>query len=415
MAYENDTGPNRWGLCSLQGGSFIQKGLLSIGYTGACYFEDSNKSIIIADTPRATGPFNKWEINETGTVFRLTNCSVAALGTASPGDFIMVDNATGVYFNACTFKDMGTFTFQSNGTILGSTFLRCDSVTQGGALFTSCIFDTPNINSTGVAYLDCDDADNIANCQFKSNGTGHAIELAPTGAGPLSFNFSGNLFSSYATGDGDTGNECILVNPDNTGCDITFNVIGGGDTPSIREHPDYAGTFTLVIAPVTLGIIVNSHTGAPMAGARVFVTVANGANFPYNVSVGINSTGDVCTVTHTGHGLSSNDEIMIRKANLGLFNGAKTITVSGPNQYTYPVTGPAGAVTGSPEATFILINNVSDASGYASDTRSYNNDQPIGGWARKSTNLPYYKQAPINGTIDKDSGVTISVQFVLDE
>jgi len=199
MAFQNDTGPNRWGLCSLQGGTFIQKGLLSIGHTGACYFEDSNKAINIDDTPRATGVFNKWEVNGTTTVFSLTNCTVASLGSTSPGDFEMIDNATGVNFNACLFKDMGTFTFLSNGVVVGSTFLRCDTVYQGGSSITETVFSS----SKGLAALYADTVTAISDLSFISQGTGWAIEgFASAG----SYTLNGITYDGYDSGTGASGN-----------------------------------------------------------------------------------------------------------------------------------------------------------------------------------------------------------------
>ena len=198
MAFQNDTGPNRWGLCSLQGGSFLQKGLLSFGWTGAVYFEDANKSINIDDTPRATGVFNRWEVNHVDSVVRLTNCSISALGTTSPGEFEMVDNATGVYFNAVTFKDWGEFTYLSNGETIGSTFLRCGTVHQGGSSITETVFSS----SKGLAALDADTITTISDLSFISQGTGWAIEgFASAG----SYTLNGITYDGYDSGTGSTG------------------------------------------------------------------------------------------------------------------------------------------------------------------------------------------------------------------
>jgi hypothetical protein len=225
MAFQNDTGPNRWGLCSLQGGTFIQKGLLSIGHTGACYFEDSNKAINIDDTPRATGVFNKWEVNGTDTVFSLTNCTVASLGATSPGDFEMVDNATGVTFDACLFKDMGTFTFLSNGTTVGSTFLRCDTVFQGSSSITNTVFSS----SKGSAALSADSVTTISDLSFISQGTGWAIEgFASAG----SYTLNGITYAGYDSGTGSTGNtgdRALHITATSGTATIYYP---GGDSPS---------------------------------------------------------------------------------------------------------------------------------------------------------------------------------------
>lgn len=63
----------------------------------------------------------------------------------------------------------------------------------------------------------------------------------------------------------------------------------------------------------------------------------------------------------------------------------------------------------------VIINTTTNASGQASDVRSYTSSQPISGRVRKSTSSPLYKTGPISGTVDKDSGLTITVQMVSDE
>jgi len=62
-----------------------------------------------------------------------------------------------------------------------------------------------------------------------------------------------------------------------------------------------------------------------------------------------------------------------------------------------------------------IIKAFSDANGEAQDTRTYTADQPIVGWARKSSGAPYYKQSSISGTIDSANGLTLTILMISDE
>jgi hypothetical protein len=62
-----------------------------------------------------------------------------------------------------------------------------------------------------------------------------------------------------------------------------------------------------------------------------------------------------------------------------------------------------------------IIKGFTNASGVITDTRSYASNQPITGWARKGTGSPFYTQASISGTIDKDAGLSLTILMVRDD
>ena len=231
MAAENDyndaiNGYHRWGLFTYQAGSYLWKGLMSLGTTTSPVdFRDSNRFIVIDNNITVNSDFNKIEINDSTSNVEWTNISFTSLGTTSIGDFEMVDNAT-VSMDTCSFTDMGTFIFQSNADISGTTFRRCTSVTQGGATFDGCIFE--NCDSTSSLFVD--DLDEISNCSFQSDGSNHAIELDSNHAGG-SFSLINCSYTDYATSNGSTGNEPIY---NNSGGAVTINVTGG-DYPYYRN------------------------------------------------------------------------------------------------------------------------------------------------------------------------------------
>ena len=63
----NDASSARWGLIQSTTGGYLWKGLMTLGYTSAVDFRDSNKSIFVQDTRKVASGFNKIEIRQTGS------------------------------------------------------------------------------------------------------------------------------------------------------------------------------------------------------------------------------------------------------------------------------------------------------------------------------------------------------------
>lgn len=242
---------NRWGIFSYSNGTYTLQGRLSLGIAGtAVDFRDSNRAIFIKNTEFVTAAFNQIEILNAASRVDWTGISISSLGTLSKGRVIVSANAD-VNIDNCSFTDMDSFSFLSNSTINNTTFRRCGLVTQGAAVLDNCIFDNPS-GAVALVSASTTDVDNITNCTFTSDGTGHAIEL---GGSAATFTFTGNLFIGYAASNGSTGNEAIYVNIA-TGT-VTINISGGGSTPSIRT----AGATVVVNNSKTLtltGLITGS-------------------------------------------------------------------------------------------------------------------------------------------------------------
>ena len=349
LAAWDNTATRRLGLFYPQAGSFLYKGLLSLGTTAASLaFSDANKSIRIDDTPRVLAGFNKIEINNSGSSITWNTINIAGVQTSitgsapvSKGDFEVVDNAT-VSLISCTFVDMGTFTFNDGtnpNTITDCIFRRCETITQGGATFDGCLIT----QSTSSIAMTVDDLAVITDCNFVSDGTGHAIDLG-TIAATQTLNWN-NDASGYAATDGSTGNETLLVNVA-SGQTLTINVGSGYSTPTVYNTG--TGTVNVVSGQVTLTVTVKDiNTGFVIQGARVYVVADSG-----------------------------------------------------------------GALA---QGTVIIDKDLTDVNGQVSDTRSYSGNQPITGVVRYSTNTPFYKTAPVSGTISSASGLNITVQMIPDE
>lgn len=408
IAAENDDTAKRWGLFQAEGIGYLWKGLLSFGNsTNACDFRDSNVNVTIEDTPRTYAAFNRIEISNADSRVDWTGVNFTALNPSglSIGQLEMLDNATVNLIN-CAFTDMSTFIFQSNAVLNTVTFRRCGQVTQGDADIDDCIFD----NSTAAVALLVSDLNLIDNCAFASDGTGHAMELTAAHAGN-SYTLTGCTYTGYASSDGDTGNEVIY---NNSGGAVTIT-IDGGDLPTVMDEP--GSSTTLVSGAVTVQVTVKTATGAIVENARVLVAAADDAGpFPFEEVVTIVNSGTLATVAHTGHGMLTNDKVVISGASHEENNGVFTITRNDDNEYEYTMSGaPGSSPTGTIIATFAALYGLSNASGIVSTSRVYSSDQNVTGWARKGSASPFFKTGPISETVDSADGMTTTAILIGDE
>ena len=273
MAAANDGSTARWGLFQAIPGGYQWKGLMYFGYGALTEFTDSNVNIVIDNTEFVTSSFNRIEINNTSSKINWTNINITALGTVSRGQFEMIDNATEFNDTGGVFTDMDTFIYLSNAVITGKTFRRCGEVTQGGATFSGCVFDSPGenvIDSSGEEFsaLVCSDLDEVSDCEFNSYGFGHAIELTSAHAdssGASPYTLDGCTFTGYASSDGSTGDEAIY---NNSGGHVIINVVNGS-VPSVRNGSGASTSITSSV-PVVITVIDQDNQEVPDARVAVY-------------------------------------------------------------------------------------------------------------------------------------------------
>lgn len=254
MAFYNDEKWNRWGLFQEQSGSYLWKGLMTLGdAASACYFDDANRNINIDITNRTYRNFNRVEIRHASSTINWDGINFVSLRfddyNLSKGQIVVVDNAT-FYAVNCTFTDMDYFYFLSNTEMNTNVFRRSGTIYQQGSLLDGCTIT----NSTSAIAVSSDNIENIKNCDFISRGTGHAIELIASGDGDLILD--GNTFSGYASANGSTGNEAIW---NNSGGWITLNVQNSTSIPSIRNGIGSQTTVQLSVTLTLSGVVSGSE------------------------------------------------------------------------------------------------------------------------------------------------------------
>jgi hypothetical protein len=174
---------------------------------------------------------------------------------------------------------------------------------------------------------------------------------------------------------------------------------------------------SIVSDPVTVKVTVTNASGTLIDGARVFLKASSGTGpFPYQDSITISNSGTTATVTHTSHGMDTNDKVLIFGAGYDANNGIHQITKISDNSYSYTMSSSPGdgSVSGTITCTFVALSGTT-VSGVLSTSRVYSTDQPVTGWARKSSANPYYKTGPLSGAVDSSDGYSNTAVLIVDE
>jgi len=286
----------------------------------------------------------------------------------------------------------------ANVEILSCGFELCGQVDPSSASTTKCFF----INTSNVdAALLWNESINLSNSSFIANVLGAGIQMPSAAGTPYAYNallFSGNTYD--------------VLN--SSGSPISINKNNGSDPTSSEGS---AVTF-LGVSVNTVITCKNVETMAVIQNARVLLEAAD-ADGPLNFEESVTEITRVtttATAAHAAHGLATNDWVRIKGANQPEYNRCAQITVTGIDAYTYQVSGtPATPATGTITSTEVIFNNLTNASGIVTDTRTFASNQNVTGRARKTTTPPLYKNQPITGTIDKDTGLSLTVLLIPDE
>jgi hypothetical protein len=424
LAAQNDAnaaspGYYRWGIFTKVGGAFELVGKLIIGQNNsgtatAAEFLDSNKTISVPQHPHVASTFNEILIDHASSIVTLTNVTIQNNSTTSPVYLTVTSNNPTVDLTNCNFLAFGGFIDRSNTTATGCAWRNNSvAVTHNGGSYVDCVFDS--FTSTVTVSVTSGTLDDFDNCTFVSDGGNHAIDLG-TISSTTSMGWNCKL-TGYAATDGSTGNEAIKVNVAASQT-LTINVASGADTPSIYNTG--SGTVSVVSGTVAATLTVTNVSGTAIASAQVLVKAAAGGALPVNATVSISNSGTTATVTHTAHAMATGDKVLIRFASdtgkIAANEGVFAITKIDANSYSYTMgSSPGSSPTGTIYATYVLLSGTTNGSGQITMSRTFASNQPVTGWARKSSSAPYYKQGAVNGTVDTGAGASLSAILISDE
>ena len=196
---------------------------------------------------------------------------------------------------------------------------------------------------------------------------------------------------------------------------LTWVQRNGSSLDSSKIYTPQGGTVTIVNSVPVVVTVKDVATGAVIEGARVLLTSDTGGSLPYQASVTITRASTTATVTHTSHGFSTGQKVLISGASQYEYTGVKTITVTGTNTYTFSVSGsPATPATGTITSTTVLSEDLTDVAGQLTTELRYSSDQPVGGRVRRGTDTPFYRTQRISSTIT-EAGLNLTILMVKDE
>jgi hypothetical protein len=422
-ATTNDAIGARWGQFQAISGGYQLQGKLLLGTTGSTIvdFRDSNKSIAIAVSRKTATSFNAIEIQNASSRVDWDSCVFTALGTNSRGTITVTDNAD-VNISSCSFTGMDTFSFLAATDVLDSTFRGCNAITAAGSNMTGTQVLVPTItaDTSALIWNVATNTDGKLNSMTFSKGTyaHHAITLGASSLATLTLR--GITFTGF--NGSDAQNDSVLLLADK-GSNTAWTISAVGCSGTVSYKKVRAGdTVSIVVDPVTVLVNVKNTSGTNIQDARVILKASDALGpFPFEESVTISNSGSTATVTHTGHGMATNDKVVISGASLEANNGVYAITYIDVNSYSYTMgSSPGSSPTGTIISTFVALSGLTDASGNISMTRVFSADQNVVGWVRKTSTPPNYtppnyKTGPIAGSIDSAAGFTANVQLISDD
>ena len=217
----------QWGQFQSQGAnSFLVQGTLRLGLAGTTvYFSDSGATINFNENPFTPVAFNGVEILNAGSTVIMNGFTLNALGTTSPGDFTVTDNAT-VTLTSCSFNNIRNVALLSNTTVTGSTFNGINQLTPNGASITGGTLANTT-SATGAIVINApSEMGSLSGINFNDNN--RCIEITTAGT----YSFNGHTFGTNTIAVNNSSGGAVIINPSN-GCNITqgdVETTAGGST-----------------------------------------------------------------------------------------------------------------------------------------------------------------------------------------
>jgi len=385
--------------------------------TVATTITDEDSKLFVAEplyyetTLKASLPLTAMGIDVVGNATGATSITMGqAVGTdAGRNGITIVGNSTynfGIDWDdgnvntnnwyGCSFEGLtGTLSWGTTTThkIYSSSFTACAQFDPVGGVLQRNNSFVNTAATTGA--LKWNNSIDISDCTFIANAD--AIEMVSTTNQDYdALSFSGNTYDTHLN---------------NGGTSINISKSNGSNPTSQRSTG--GGTITYVGAATTITLKATETDGTAVSGARAFLRTGAAGSLPYNASVTISNSGTTATVTHTSHGLVSGDKIVNYGCTHNENLGVHTITVTGTNTYTYTTTSLTDTDSGT--AYFCYISGTTDVNGEISLSRVFPADQTATGTIRKSTTAPYFKPAPINGTVSSTLNVSLVGVLISDD
>lgn len=396
---------NKYGVMTKPAGidAYVQNGKITYGGTGteSINLVLTDEALFFPANDLVSSTFHSIETlgNTTGTTdIEITGSFISSSGVPFNMDLDQTNLDT-ILLNGNSISNCLAPTFGASQTITNNVLSSCGTAYPKTSTFTG--YTIKNSAETASYAMFLEKTHNVANGNFADNYWDIGVTPAVSGD---QYTLVGDKFSNST------------AHIRNTHATNAVEILATeGANPSTSSTA--GGVVTITLNPVALGVTVKDESDeSVIASAAVTIKAANGDGpLPYQDSVTITRVGDVATVAHTAHGLSTGQKVEIKGAEQNEYNRIKTITKIDDNSYSYAVLGsPTTPATGTIVSTGVIIDGVTNASGYISDTRTYSANQDFVGLIQRGTTLPIYKARPQGGTVNKDTGLSLSVLLTKD-
>lgn len=444
-----DTGSTTWyGILEEVDGVIFMQGAITVGgeSTGTTNFVSSAETVYVrafdynsADlellfdegaSETTTVDIDDLVMKTVGTTGCKLTMTDAGIGTATIDGSTFIDmgecNVPVANLNATKFTGCGAITLGSGKTATDCTFTGNGQITHAGADMTGSTvsgYEGTADTSALIYDVNADPDGEMDNMTFtKGTALTHAIEFgtnvpsvtdSPTGTMTL----RGCTFNGY--GGGSPDDDAVFHFKDTTGSITLFLV--NCTTDGTFSYKTDGVTVNIVEDPVDKTVTTVTKSGVPISGALVLLRAALSSPegpFPVSVTVTIANSGATATVTHTAHGMATDDYVQIVGGSLSANQGVFQITKINDDSYSYTLNEsplPGGSPTGTITATFVALYGTTDGNGQVTTSRVYSANQAVEGWTRKSSTAPFYQEGPLTGEIDSITGYNAVAVMVSDE
>jgi hypothetical protein len=352
---DEGTAANSWGYVFSEGPFIFVTGRLSFGENVsetavATVFNDSGKALSWTNGLVSTG-FHKMRFNlgNASTDIDIDGCSFFSQGQIdNDGDrgytttedsrpqFEVTGTSGALNVINSSFDNWSTFSLNASTVFTGNTLSGCDTVDLNGTNVdldgTSLLASTVDADTSSVIWNSATDPDGFLDNMTISKGANahHAIEFGLSS--PLSITLRDIDFSGFNAAD--TNNDSTFHVLRTTGT-VTINIVGGSGNVSYKSA---GATVNVVQNPVTTKVTVRDENNDLLSSARVYLRASDGTgDLPFEETISATGSGTTITVTHTAHGLATNDWISIYGIYQDDYNGTYQITFSDVNTYTYTI------------------------------------------------------------------------------
>jgi hypothetical protein len=275
-----DEDNNFWGWWSSKNGQIVAKGKLFIGpHTGstATTFDSLAESVVFADERVAEGCY-EIDMRGAGTdviweLFSLTAATGSARWSINVSSSCnLFSDTNGVWSNG------DIISLWSNSHLTGTSIISTNKFFQSGSTMDGVTVLSAN-TSEGEAFIVSDDISLIQNSAFEYSA-GHALEIPPSVATPVTYSFSANTFTNYLADD--TSGSAIF---NNSGGPVLIN-ISNGLSPTVRNSfgstTDVQNPVVLTLTNIVSGSEVRILSSSQTPPVELDGTQESGTEFTFN-------------------------------------------------------------------------------------------------------------------------------------